>query len=130
MPGAWSARRRHVAAAGPGAVPLLLRPQGGRALLADRGHTVVALGSPPVRERGCARSLTRRRRGDVELHRGDEPRLAADRVGRAAAQQPSAARGPWAADGWGPWGRQDPRRVSAQPELARWVAAWDRTVRP
>ena len=130
QPGARPAGRRDAAAARPGAVPLLVHPQGGGALVADRGHAVLAVRPAAVRERGRAGRAARRCRGDLELHRGDEPRAAADRVRRAAAQQPAAARGPRAPDGRRARRRQGAGRVPAQPELARRDAAGQRPLRP
>jgi hypothetical protein len=59
----------------PLAVHLRLHPQGGGALVSNRGISILALRPAPVRERGGPRRAPQRRLGGIELRRGPEPRL-------------------------------------------------------
>ena len=131
-PGPRPARRRHAPAPGPRPMHLRVRTQGGRVVLADRGHPVVAVGSAAVRARRRARNPSRRRPRDSQLHRRRaELRPRPDRTARrTTVQRAAAARSACPADAQRPWLPKGSRRVPPPAELARREPAGSCSLRP
>ncbi len=116
--GARSPRQSNDTTSRPRALPLHVRPQRGSAFVADRGHSVVAVGSVAIRARRNAGGTTRRCGRGFELRGGARAR-AEPPERRLPAVESAAARNPWCAVGEGPRQRSRPWALPPQSELGR-----------